>query len=552
MLTHLHIENLMLIEQASVSLEANFIAITGESGSGKSSLMEALKLALGTKTSSELLRRGQAQATVRASFDLSEIDMITHKRLQTLFEQSGLTYEPQEPLIIQRRLHATKPSKAFIGQAPVTLQTLLLIGQELVEIVDAGSSFALNNLEAHLDCLDAFAGLHELRQNCEQAWHDLKAANQELERLHQLVATSERQRPLLEYQIDEIEQANLHPNEEKELFEEFRRLSSAEDNSHLLSQIDAELSQPNFQKLGKFINQLARLQGSWPAIDHLIECLNACLINAQEAQIQLASLSLEMQQDPQRLDSLQKRLDLIQLLKKKYGASQELIQQFYDQSRLSLQEIDHAQEKIACMNQKRAELESAFNMLCQSLNQSRSLICPELCDQVNSLLHQLNMPHAKFSVQMAAKDSGPTGCDHVEFFIQPNPGEPTLSVRKSASAGEMARLFLALKTLKAHRRIPPTLIFDEIDASIGGQSAAKLASKLDSLSQSRQVICITHFPQVAEQAKQHLVIEKAVQEGRTHALVRHAKDKKQRQEEIQRMLGKDKKSSNKHELGVLS
>jgi DNA repair protein RecN (Recombination protein N) len=538
MLTHLHIENLMLIELADVTFDENFVAITGESGSGKSSLMEALKLALGAKSSPDLIRRGQNEALVRATFDLSGLDPLSTRRLKPLFEHAGLQFDIQEPLIIQRRLYPHKPNKALIGLSPVTLQILASIGLELVEVVDAGSSYSLNNLETHLDCLDAFAGIEEMVLECESLWHQLQSIEPELTRLHQMKANSERQRELIHYQIEEIEQADLKDEEENLLYEEFKLLSNSEQTLELLSHIEADVNQPIFHKLGRHLTALKRLQTHWKNSTPLVDCLHACLVNIQEAQSLITTLSDEREHDPKRLETTQKRLDLIHLLKKKYGATLDQIKGFHQSCLDTLQELDQVEVKIQNLSNQQLHIKKNFELTCKQLSLKRHESCCELTQRVTAILHELNMPHAVFQVSINSKSASSRGCDYVEFFIQPNPGEPILSVRRSASGGEMARLFLALKTLRAHKRIPPTLIFDEIDASIGGQSAAKLALKFESLSHSRQVLCITHFPQVAERAKQHVVMEKAVEEGRTYAVARMINHKSERLNELQRMLGK--------------
>jgi DNA repair protein RecN (Recombination protein N) len=241
------------------------------------------------------------------------------------------------------------------------------------------------------------------------------------------------------------------------------------------------------------------------------ECIKGILIQAQEALDQIQSLDQDEENDPELAQKIEDRLDQIHRLKKKYGSDLEKINNHLKEAKAKLYQIRHLEEREETLLKEKESIEKKLLDICQKLSQRREDVKSKLEFQIESVLKDLNMPHASFSIEKKDRSIGASGSETIEFFLCPNPGEPRRSVRKFASGGEMARLFMALKTLKAHKRIPPTLIFDEIDSNIGGESAVKLAHKFKEMSLSRQVICITHFAQVAKEADYHLMTEKRVE-----------------------------------------
>lgn len=527
----------MLIEQASVETSGKFLAITGESGSGKSSIMEALKLALGCKSSSDLIRRGQESGQVCATFDLSNLEPLTQKRLQPILEEQGIRWDPSEALVVQRQIFANKASKALVSGQSVPQNFLQKLGLELVEIVDAGASFTLEQLETHLECLDAFAGNEELKDSCQRLWNEKQNIQEELNLLRQQAGQKENLISLLEHQIEEIRLGIWKEEEEEQLLQESQRISRFDQTLELLTQLSQELANPVFQKLPRLLSSLDRACGYDSRLLTLSECLRGCLVQAQEAQNLIEPLVNDESLDPEMVKRLEKRLEEIHRLKKKYGNDPKSLEIHLQQAQEKLADIRNLEERQQALETQNELLEKQLLEVCQKLSHKRRESCPSLEEQVQRVLQDLNMPHASFSVEITPRGIGPSGTESIEFFLCPNPGEPKRSVRKFASGGEMARLFMALKTLKAHRRIPPTLIFDEIDSNIGGESAVKLAHKFKEMSQSRQVICITHFAQVAREADCHLVTEKRVENERTLAKIRHLKAPKERESELSRMMG---------------
>lgn len=537
MLIHALIENLMLIEKAQVGFESSFIAITGESGSGKSSLMQALKLALGAKSSSEMIRKNQSQGRVSITLDLSALDPLTRKRLEKIFDESAIPWPQENLLILQRILSPNKPSRAFVGDSPVTQTLLARLGGELVEVVDAGESLCLETLDAHLECLDAFAGAEELREELQTTWLQLQTDQIEKGRLQNLLDSRSARRELLEFQVQEIEESALQQGEEEALDQALRGLNNRKQLDSCLDSLFQELQSPTLTKIGRLQAQLERLTDGMPQSQNLHLCLQGALVQANEAHSLTMKLREDLHKEPHDAQSITARLDLLHLLKKKYGSSPQLINEHLIRAKNELSELDNAHAGLQTIQDNLQKLQERYNALCKQIHELRIHHGELLSSRVIEVIRDLNMPHADFFVTISINEPGPTGLDSVEFFLGPNPGQPALSVRKFASGGEMARLFLALKTLKAHKRIPPTLIFDEIDASIGGQSAARLGDKLQALSDTRQVICITHFSQVAKRANLHLVLEKQVANGQTCAKVQTLLSKSARACEINRMLG---------------
>lgn len=537
MLTDLYIENLMLIEQAHIEMGSKFLVITGESGSGKSSIMEALKLALGSKSSSDLIRRGLEAGQVRASFDLSHLEPITAKRLETLFKEQGLLWQPEETLIIQRQIFSNKASRALVAGQPAPQNFLQRLGLELVEIVDAGASFTLEQVETHLDCLDAFSGNEELKESFYELWQEKQGLLQELQKLNQDSSQKQSLVELLEHQVQEIQKGIWKSDEEQMLLQESNRLSRFEQTLELLNQTYQELSSAPLQKLTKVISSLEKASHYDERLSAISECIKGVLVQSQEAQDLIEPLLHEVEDDPEKVRQIEDRLEEIHRLKKKYGNDPDLVQKHLQEAERKLHFMKNIEERQDELKSLLESIDSKLSALANELSQKRHLNSKELQKQVETVLKDLNMPHASFSIEIHERPLSSTGKDSVEFFLCPNPGEPNRSVRKFASGGEMARLFMALKTLKAHKRIPPTLIFDEIDSNIGGESAVRLAHKFKEMSRSRQVICITHFAQVAKEADCHLVTEKRVENERTLAKIRHLKALKERELELKRMMG---------------
>jgi DNA repair protein RecN (Recombination protein N) len=545
MLTDLYIENLMLIEEAHMEMGGKFLVITGESGSGKSSLMEALKLALGAKSSSDLIRRGQEMGQVRASFDLSGLESLTQKRLEALFHEQGLSWDPTETLVIQRQIFTQKASKSLVACQAASQNFLQKLGLELVEIVDAGASFTLEHPETHLECLDAFAGNEELKENALELWQKKQELLQKLQEIQSNSNQKENLISLLEHQVEEIQKGLWKPDEEHALLHELERLSRFEQTLELLQQAHQEISSSSLQKISRLISSLDKASGYDERLIPIAECIRGALVQSQEAQDLIEPLLLEVEEDPERVKHLEARLEEIHKLKKKYGNDPELVLKHMLQAQEKLTQIQHLEAQQEKLETELEATQKQLLALSNELSQRRQTHSTQLEKQVEAVLKDLNMPHASFSIEVHGKTLGPTGSDHVEFFLCPNPGEPKRSVRKFASGGEMARLFMALKTLKAHKRIPPTLIFDEIDSNIGGESAVRLAHKFKEMSRSRQVICITHFAQVAKEAQLHLVTEKRVENDRTLAKIRHLTAPKEKELELKRMMGQTLKPTAK-------
>lgn len=537
MLIDLYIENLMLIRKVQLNLTGPFTAITGESGSGKSSLMEALKIALGNKASSDLISHGMASGSVRASFDLTRLEPLTQKRLEHLFQEHSIPFSTDEPLIVTRTLFLSKPSKATLAGVAVAQSVLGLVGAELVEIIDAGASISLESTEAHLECLDGYGGLEELREEMRELFDSYGLLEKEKTNYLKLIEEQQLQQSILEFQIQEIEEACLKEDEESSLDEEISLFAGSEQQLQVLGELEKELESPGFIRLGKQLNQLERLFAKSQKAETLLENLQGTLVQAQECLLLARSLQNSIDSSPSLLEKLRARQDLLHQLKKKYGPTLVQVFSFLEKAKARLKSMQEAQLKVVTLEEKMDKVHLNMIEKADQLKAKRKVLAKDLCEKTTQVLHELNMAHAKFEVEVKDRALGSNGSDSVEFFLCPNPGEPILSVRKNASGGEMARVFLALKTLRAHKKLPPTLIFDEIDANIGGESATRLGKKLKKLSTSRQVICITHFAQVAQNAHQHLMMKKEIAEGKTQTSIFDLKSKNERQSELARMQG---------------
>lgn len=532
MVVELSVENLAIIDRAHIELGPGFTALTGETGAGKSLLIDAINLALGERADAELVRTGAAKATVQAVFELPP-------ELQAKIEALGVPLEGNR-LFVNREVAAKGGSQCRLGGKLAPVATLRQVGQWLVDLHGQHDHQSLLDPERHIGFLDDWIGAPatEALRTVEEAFRTADEARLRLDRVRRGMRDREHRLDLLKFQVNEIEAANPQPNETEELEATLNRLRHAEKLANaafgalgLLS--DGEVPAiDSLASAGKGIEAVVRFDDQ---LEPLADRLRAARIEVEEVAFALRDYSESLDADPQRLDDVQARLDTLRRLRRKYGATEQEILDFLAESKRELDVLvgdEVSEDDLAAQHDAaRAQHETA----CERLSTLRRERATEFAILVQRELRDLAMERAQFAVHFGRRPADATGFDQVEFHFSANAGEPARPLSKIASGGEISRVMLAIKSAMAGRAGVPTLIFDEVDVGLGGRAAAVMARKLEELARHYQVIVISHLPQIASRATAHFRIEKGEQEGRvTTRVVRLDGD--QRVHEIARML----------------
>ncbi|MTI94875.1 MAG: DNA repair protein RecN [Firmicutes bacterium] len=549
MLRELSIENFALIDKLTISLSSGLNILSGETGAGKSIIIDALNQVVGARASSELVRSGAERAVVTAQFDSSEI-------VGELLAANGLD-SGDETVILQREVYAGGKSQARINGRPVNLAQLREVSAVLVEIHGQHEHQTLLNPAAHLAILDSFGGqeLLCLRQEYHSLWQELRTLQTELASLHGDEFERERTLDLLQYQINEIQQAELEADEEDKLLAERKLLLNARQLLELCEQGYSNLYQGEelqpavVQILGALVEGLKRFDGLDGSLDQAAGQLEESLYTIEESARQLRQFVDGFDFDPQRLEELEQRLDLINDLKRKYGGSVEAVLNWLEQKTAEIEAIRASEQRHGQLVTEIKEVSRNAGIAAGKLSACRRRVAVDLAQKIVAELSYLQMKNSRFEVQFDCTESETgipvdaknlqateTGVDQVEFMIAPNPGEPLKPLAKIASGGEMSRIMLAILNILATAQPVQTIVFDEVDAGIGGRAAQAVAEKLASVSIQRQVLCVSHLPQVASMADSHYYIMKEAAAGRTQTMVRRL-DQEGRVEELARMLG---------------
>ncbi|MGA3267514.1 MAG: DNA repair protein RecN [Verrucomicrobiota bacterium] len=567
MLTTLRIKNLALVADLTLELQPGCNVITGETGAGKSIIIGALNLVLGERADRELIRTGEDNCSVEAMFDVKEL----RAPLKKFLDENGLEPCEDSQLVLKRAFTANGTNRQFVNGSPTTLNTLAAIGEWLVDIHGPHDHQSLLHPARQLAILDAFGGLEKERE----AFGELVRRRGALEGEKSALVVDEKtyiqQLDLLRFQVQEITAARLKPDEEAEVEQAHRRASNAAKLLQL-SQAALEALAENDNSLltqagviGRTLQELQRVDGGAAS---LVELHSQAAGSWRELQAELSRYVEKVDVDPARLAELEERLNLIHSLKRKYGASLAEVIAFGDEAKKKLQSLESRDAELARLNVELAKLDAEIQKAGQSLSAKRGKIIPQLAKSVSKQLADLGFRQSKFDV--ALKPLTPalspfggerdekrgfvchtTGFDEIEFQFAPNPGEPAKPLRAIASSGEMARVMLALKTVLAAEDEIPVLIFDEVDANVGGETANAVGEKMKQIAAKRQVLCITHLPQVAAPADAHYVVTKQVRNGRTISEIQLL-GKQERVTELARMLGGQSDAARKHAEALLT
>ena len=552
MLSLLKIRNLALVDELYWQPQAGFLGITGETGAGKSVIMGAIELVLGERADKGMIRSGENQCTLEAVFRLPKLDNINAQ-----LEAAGVPICEEGELIIRRQLTATS-NRQFINNTPVTQQLLRQVGAGLVDMHHPDAHRSLSSPERQLDLLDSYAENESLRQSYHGAyrtWLDAKHAYASLQASEMANA---RELDFLRHQVEEIESAGFSADEVEGLETQWQRARNAtrlrESASPMLQMLDGEGMNDGESILSQ-LRHLVRISQELQRLDEStapwMEPLNGAVSELEELSSQIEDYLSSMNYDQAAMAQLEERVASLDSLKRKYGADFAAIEQHLTDCRLKLDAIDNREARLEQLAEEEAAHYSELKTIADELSAGRREISPLLEAAFLEHARQLGFLQSHFSLEWhALAEPGPMGAEEVEFLFGPNPGEPLKPLRMIASSGELARVMLALKSALAKQDDTPLLVFDEIDANVGGEIARAVGMKMRELGEHHQVIAITHFPQVAALAEHHYLISKQVEDGRSLSrLVEVQGDA--RVSELVRMLGANGDAARAHAQGLL-
>lgn len=533
MLKHLRLQNIILIEDASITFSGGLNILSGETGSGKSAIMHGLSLAIGERTDTSIIRKGSEKGVVEAVFDLD------HSDLSAILCDGGIEHEAGQEVIIRRELSLSGKSRVFINNQLAQLSFLKRIGQHLAQIVSQHENQRLYSIDYHRSILDIYGNLSPLVQKFKKSFEQANLLSNKLDKLVNDEAQRLREIDICQRELEELEEAQIKEGEDEELFAEYTLLINAEELAEKIHEINQGLSGERqaiiigLNRYGQLLDSLIRFD---PKLKDTADALKSALMEIQEVSYSLRNYHTRLHYDANRLQEVNERLTLLNRLKRKYGSSVKEILAYQEKTQKKLEQLENADSEIENLRQELTEAQSYTNQLAKELTVSRKECAVKLENDLTEQLHALNMPKARLQVQIVEQTRTADGDNRVEFFLHPNVGEHCIALKDGASGGEISRVLLALQTLLAGKERPSSLIFDEVDANIGGETAAIIGEKLKEISQQHQVICITHFPQVASCAHYHLQISKEEREGRTVTLIKEL-DARARQKELARMAG---------------
>ena len=538
MLLELVVENYAVVERLRIHFHPGLNLLTGETGSGKSIVVGALGLLLGGRASADTIRTGETRARVAGIFDVRD-----HGPVRRLLEPAGLEIEEGE-LLIEREVLAGGKSRAFVGSRPVAAALLKELAPHLADIHGQHDQQLLFSPDAHREMLDAFAGNGEMLDRLGEVYQRWRAAAAGLEDLERSEQEKLRLLDLWSFQRKEIESAALAAGEdaaldnERRVLQNVQRLQEAAATAFAALYDSPESALAQARTAAKRVEELCRID---PSLEGLREQLKSADLSLQEAAYGLRDYLSRLESNPERLEEIETRLAAIDRLKRKYGAAIPDILGFLEEVRRQIAAVEHAGERMEELRRERKRLAADFEKRAAEVTERRAAAARKLEQRVIAELAQLAMERTVFRVEIAPAAWSAAGADRVEFLVSPNLGEEPRALERVASGGEISRIALALKTCVAGPKAAPvrTLVFDEVDAGVGGSAAEGVGRRLKKLAAASQVLCVTHLPQIASFADHHYLVEKREANGRTVAVVEEL-DREARTREIGRMLSGQK------------
>lgn len=533
MLTLLNIRNLALVDELVWELGAGLIGVTGETGAGKSVIVGALKLVLGERADKSLIRTGEAQCTVEAMFELGKSEEIA-----AILEEGGLDPLEDSQLIIRRSI-GQNSNRQFINDSPVTLQLLKRIGEHLVDLHGPHDHQSLLSTERQLAMLDAYADAGDALGDYRLAHRSWRDTFSEFQQLQSAEQASDQELELLRHQIGEIDAANINPAEEQEIEDRWRRASNATRLVEQVSQAVAALQGEDgvLERIARVQRLVSELETLDPSIAERTSGLEGAALELQELEDNLTDYAEDLDINPEEAATLEERINLLESLKRKYGPSLEDVLARRERAAQRLDSIENRGEKLEALKQQLAECRARVDKIGKTLSALRRKAAPKLAREITRQLADLGFKQSSFEIQLnTSEEPAAQGLEAAEFQFGPNPGEPLQPLRQIASSGEISRVMLALKSALAEQDDTPLMVFDEIDANVGGEIARAVGRKMAALGTRHQVVAITHFPQVAATASLHFVVDKEVSQGRTRSRLFPVQGET-RIQELVRMLG---------------
>lgn len=518
MLEHLHIKNVALIKESEISFGEGLNILTGETGAGKSMVIDSLQFALGGRVGKDFLRHGEKQASVEALFAMQS------EALQEKLEENGIQPEEDGSVLITRTLSEAGKSVCRVNGSTVTVGMLREIAEDLIDIYGQHEHQSLLNPSKHIRLLDRFcgAGFGDAMEEYKKSYHALKELEKQLQSLMGDESQREQRMDILQFQKEELEAGGLRLGEEEDLLEQKKRLSSMEKLMRLTREslallYDGENMMPSAcDQLGDALSKLQEAAEYDNSLNAFADALAGAYAAVEDTARELKREAEKQENDPETLEEIEERLQLIYKLKRKYGGSVEAALAFYDKVVQELDFLSNSSEKVAELTLEKEKEQKKLSAAAEKLSAQRRSTAQQVAAQIEASLKDMEMKDARFHIQIdEKKDWTADGKDKVEFLISANAGENLKPLAKIASGGEMSRVMLALKTVLVDADEIGTFIFDEIDTGVSGRTARKVGEKMRFLGSKRQILCITHLPQIAAMADQHFLIEKESSHGET-------------------------------------
>ena len=506
MLKHLYIKNFTLIDELDIELYQGFSVITGETGAGKSIILGALGLLLGQRADSKAIKQGADKCVIEAHFDLSRYGMTD------FFEENEIEYDAAD-CIVRRELTASGKSRAFINDTPVQLSLLKELGEQLVDIHSQHQNLLLNKQDFQLNVVDIIAGDEKEQQLYQQAYTQYHATEKELSALKESIEQNRQNADFLQFQFEELTQANLAGGEQEELEQKSETMSHSEEIKSALYEADNALSAEQtgvVESLRTALSAIRQIEKVLPDASELVERLDSSYIELKDIAQEISSQMEHVDFDPAELDAINNRLDKLYDLEKKYHVEtvEELIAK-RDELKIQLGRIENSDEALAELQQKLAAQLAQAQKAAEALTKLRTKAAKQIEKEMQGRLMPLGMPNVKFSIEMTQEPLNVSGQDKVAFLFSANTSTPLQPISQVASGGEIARVMLSLKAMISGAVKLPTIIFDEIDTGVSGKTAEKMAEIMQEMGHhERQVISITHLPQIAALGSAHYKVEK--------------------------------------------
>lgn len=537
MLKQLYIKNFTLIDELNIQMHPGFSVITGETGAGKSIILGAIGLLLGNRADSKSIKAGRDRCVIEAHFDLSKYDM------QQFFTDNDID-EDLSDTIIRRELTAAGKSRAFINDTPVSLTKMRELGEQLVDIHSQHQNLLLQKEDFQLNVVDIIAQDEKQRKNYEAAYNQYKQANQKLNALKAEIEKNRENEDFLRFQFKELDEAQLQNGEQEELEQEYEMLSHSEDIKTALYQADNHLSGDDgniIERLKLTSEQLANIKDVYPEVTELLERIDSSYIELKDIAQEVNGLIDHVEFDPARLETINERLDKLNSLQQKFHVRDlgELIET-YHQLKEQLSHIDHSDEDVEALEQEVTQLLEKAQKQAKELTAIRTKAAKKVEEEMKQRLIPLGIPNVRFSISLTEKPLSHDGGDKVSFLFSANKSTPLQPVTQVASGGEIARVMLSLKAMISGAVKLPTIIFDEIDTGVSGKIAEKMAQIMVEMgNHERQVLSITHLPQIAAMGSHHYKVSKEETDNGTISRMTELSQQERVQEIAQMLSGSD-------------